>query len=133
MAVDASALVAAVRDYAEGVAQDLADAFADEVRANAPRRTGELVDSVEVGGVVGAGTSLQVSIVVLAEHARYQEEGTGIYGPEGQPITARAGGVLVFDWAAAGGLVFARSVAGTEPTHFFQRALDRFPELVRQV
>jgi len=27
--------------------------------------------------------------------------------------------VLVFDWPAAGGTVFARSVAGSQGTHFF--------------
>jgi hypothetical protein len=38
--------------------------------------------------------------------------------------------VLVFDWPAAGGIVFARQVRGTEPTHFWERTLDAWPAII---
>ena len=67
-----------------------------------------------------------------APYASFQNYGTGIYGPEGTPIVPRRpGGVLVFDWPAAGGIVFARSVRGTEPTHYWERTLDEWPEILK--
>lgn len=119
-----------LRERGQEWTQQLADTFADQVRANAPRATGELAESVEVGGVVG-GDVVTCSVTVTSAHAQYQEEGTGIYGPTGQRIEGNP--LLAFDWPAAGGMVIVHSVAGTEPTHFFQRAVDEWPSMVASI
>lgn len=131
--VDASAIEQAVHAYTLDRAQRLGDAFADAVRSNAPRRSGALADSVEVEPARQTSQGAAVRVVVNAEYGRFVEEGTGIYGPEGTPIVPRNGNVLVFDWPAAGGIVFARHVRGMEPTHFWARALERWPDIVGSV
>lgn len=111
--------------------QRIGDAFAERVEANAPRRTGELAESVEVGGAVASAGGGQISVTVTAEHGVWQDKGTGIYGPRGGRIHGNP--LLAFDWPAAGGLVIVRSVSGTPPTHFFQRAVEDFGSIVRSV
>ena len=56
------------------------------------------------------------------EYAPYQEFGTGIYGPSGQPITPKRSSVLAFK--VGGTTVFARSVAGTKPKRFMAKGLQ---------
>jgi len=108
--------------------------FVRTARGRASRRTNELADSIEAGPVYKAGSTFRTTVEVGAEHGVYQDRGTGIYGPEGRPITPRrADGVLVFDWPAAGGVVFARSVRGTPPTRFWQRTVADWPQIVRRV
>jgi HK97 gp10 family phage protein len=122
-----------VRSYALARAERLGDAFIDQLRSNMPRRTGELAASAEVDDISEQSDGVKVKVVVRSHYAAFQNYGTGIYGPEGTPITPRrAGGVLVFDWPAAGGVVFARSVRGTEPTHFWERTLDQWPTIIRE-
>lgn len=133
MAVDATRLVEALKERTRLQAQEAADLFADRVRQGAPRATGELVDSVEVGGVDDSGSSFRCSITVTAEHARYRDEGTGIYGPDGTRIYPTSSRVLVFDWAAAGGIVFATSVAGSPGTHYWENAVNDWPNIAREV
>lgn len=133
MTTSIDGLLQQVRVYAEAKARELADAFVEQARVFAPYRTGDLSKSIEAGEPIPTGNGWQVVITVGEEHGRYQEEGTGIYGPQGVPITPRPGGVLVFDWPAAGGMVFARSVRGTEPTHWWTRSLQAWPQVVAGV
>lgn len=71
-------------------------------------------------------------------YARYQHEGTGIYGPRGRPITPKRGRFLVFEAKGPAGplprgarrpapgsrgLVFARQVRGTPKNPFLLDAL----------
>lgn len=126
-----STLDRGVRTLALDLAQRLADRFADEVRTTAPRATGEIADSVEVGGAVETGDEVHCSITVGAEHARYRDEGTGIYGPEGRRIEGNP--LLAFDWPAAGGLVIVHSVAGSPGTHFWSNAVQNWPNIVSTI
>jgi len=90
-------------------------------RRLAPKRTGRLAASIEVkmkirplGIVVEVGTGLS--------YARYQHDGTGVYGPRHSPIDARRGHVMVFT-GSSGNTVFAQSVRGTPATKFLERAV----------
>lgn len=65
------------------------------------------------------------------EYALYVHEGTGIYGPKGQPIKPKRGRYLVFEARNArttprgrGNLVFARQVRGQRPQRFLLEALQ---------
>lgn len=130
----AASLERAVDRMGEDLARRCGRLFANEVERNAPKRTRELVDSIEETAPVTVGGRVMVNVRVGAEHGIYQDEGTGIYGPQGTPITPkRPGGVLRFDWPAAGGIVFARRVRGTEPTRFWTKAVQMWPFLVRRV
>jgi hypothetical protein len=64
------------------------------------------------------------------EYALYVHEGTGIYGPKGQPIRPKNGRFLVFEARNArttprgrGNIVFARQVRGQRPQRFLLEAL----------
>lgn len=129
--IDVSDLERAVRDFAHQRGSNLAEAFRDTVRSLVPRRTQELHDSIEVDSVDDYDRGTRARVVVGAPYARFVNDGTGLYGPRGDFIRPRkAGGVLVFDWPAAGGIVFTRRVSGSEPTHFWERALDQWPRIV---
>lgn len=119
-----------VRTYARDKAEALADRFVEVARGFAPRRTGTGADSIEAAAVAERGGGFTVEVTVGETYMKYQNEGTGIYGPDGSPIEAGPGGVLVFDWPAAGGLVFARHVRGTEATHWWDRAVLAWPQIV---
>lgn len=98
----------------------------DETRAASSRRSGTLADSIDVVPATG-GTLVTTTITAAAPYAQYQDEGTGIYGPTGARIFPTRAKVLVFDWPAAGGTVFARSIAGAPGRHFFHEPMhDRW-------
>lgn len=66
------------------------------------------------------------------DYALYVHEGTGVYGPKGQPIKPKRGKYLVFQArnarttaAGRGNLVFARQVKGQRPQRFLLEALRR--------
>lgn len=126
--VNAAALERKVRDYAEAQTVKAAEAFVTLCRSNMPRRTGAMAESVQVDSIYESRSGYTARIVVDSPYARFQNEGTGIYGPDGAPITPKSGNVLVFD--GIGGMVFARSVRGTEPTHFWERTIERWPDIL---
>jgi hypothetical protein len=108
----------------------IADEFVATCRTFAPRRTGALAESIEVDSVTRGTGGVTARIVVGAPYASFQNYGTGIYGPNGSPIYPRSGKVLVFDSAILGGLVFVRWVRGTEPTHFWERTLEQWSDII---
>lgn len=57
------------------------------------------------------------------KYGRFVHDGTGIYGPKGQPIKPKRARVLVF--RPRGGLqkVYVKSVKGMRPNHFLKDAL----------
>ena len=130
MAVDTASLLEAVRQLGRERTQALADRFVEVAQGIAPRRTGAGADSITVESIDETGSGYVARIVVGETYMLFQNEGTGIYGPDGEPITARRGGVLAFDWPAAGGMVFAHSVRGTEPTHWWDRTIAAWGMIV---
>lgn len=123
------------RNFREHIEQGLpivSDLMVEDTRAACSRRSGELADSIEMDPWSNDGTRYSSTIRATSDHARYQDEGTGIYGPEGTRIEAPPGGVLAFDWPAAGGVVYFKSVAGSPGTHFFMEPMpDRFAAAAR--
>lgn len=90
-------------------------------RRNVNSRTGHLAGSIEVSWTsyygapgVEVGTGVFYAIMV--------HEGTGIYGPTGQPIRARRGGYLKFR-GSGGNTVYAKSVRGQRANPFLRDAL----------
>jgi hypothetical protein len=120
----ASSLEANLREHVRERLPLITELIVDDVRSRMSRRTGASADSVAADPWIESGTTF--STVVSAgrglpnpDIVSYQEYGTGIYGPEGHRITPRNAKVLAFDWPAAGGIVFAKSVAGMPGQHFF--------------
>ena len=128
--VDASAVSDAVRRWALEAWQTVADVFVTTAQGNASRRTGALAESISHDEPRDYGTGVTCTATCGAEYGQYQDEGTGIYGPDGAPIYPTHSKVLVFDWPAAGGIVFARWVRGSEPTRFWQRTIEAWPEIL---
>lgn len=132
---DMSALRDRVRSWGIDVATSAAQLVIADMRATAPRDTGDMTDdrhlsitSVEVGGDLVA-----ITVEATAEYASWQEEGTGVYGPRGQriyPVQAKA---LVFNWKKMGGrqVAFA-SVKGSPATKWFSTPLGRWSERVAE-
>lgn len=95
------------------------DRMVDDTRQACSRRTGALADSIGADDWSASGDTYTSRIFASAPYAAFQDQGTGVYGPSGSRIFPRTAKVLAFDWPAAGGVVFARSVAGSPGTHFF--------------
>jgi hypothetical protein len=137
--INADGLLRLVEEHAVKQLQRCADLFVDEVETNAPKRTRKLVESIEQSQPTVFADEVRMTVRVTATsddgapYPAFQNEGTGIFGPDGVPIRPTRGNVLVFDWPAAGGIVFARSVRGTEPTRFWDKAVDKWPDIVARV
>lgn len=131
MAVNTDGLRRLVQSRGRDIADAIGASFVAKAQGLAPRRTGAGADSIVVDGVDEYGEGFRIRIVVGEVYMRYQNEGTGIYGPEGTPIVPRSAKVLVFDSPVLG-LTFAPSVRGTEPTHWWDRTVDAWPEIVRE-
>lgn len=124
MTADLSGTRARLQQRAVTIVTRAADVAVELTREAASRRGGALADSITHTqpalideGLVGC----QISVGV--PYGRWQDEGTGIYGPTGARIFPRTARVLRFDWPAAGGVVFARSVAGAPGRHFFHEPM----------
>lgn len=70
------------------------------------------------------GTELRTTVACRVEHALPQHEGTGVHGPEGQPIRPRRARVLRFR-GRGGAFVFRPEVEGVTPLRFLTIALER--------
>lgn len=133
--VDTTGLETFVRNFYNGVGNDATEAMLDEWRSDpdVPKDTGEMVDTMTVEQTEDSGPVLEWTIRAPAEHASWQEEGTGIYGPEAAPIFPTSSKVLVFYWKKTGRVMFLPSVLGTPATHWFSRIRDRWPEFVERI
>lgn len=133
MPVDRASLERVIGAFAQDRADALGVAFVERARGYCSRRTGALAESITAEPARVEGGSASVHVYVGAEYGAYQDRGTGIYGPTGQRITpTNPDGVLAFDWPAAGGLVFFKSVAGSPGTAFFTRTVEEFDAVVRE-
>jgi len=104
-----------------------------EQEAGAPlHRTARLINSLTLGGEgndfipIPGGYRVGTNLA----YARMVQEGTGIYGPSGEPITPKTGKYLVF--TANGRTYFMRSVRGA-PGRPFLYVDERVAETVRRV
>lgn len=127
---DASGLRKSIQRYAErrftaGVAE-----LIYQVRDAAPRDSGRLEEGVGEAGRSSSRGRWETTLVSPQEHASYQDQGTGIHGPKGQPIRARAGGVLAWEGRSRGsgfpgagrtatGMIFATEVSGVRATGYW--------------
>jgi hypothetical protein len=80
-------------------------------------RSSIFVKPIVVGNAPGAWIGTEV------RYAMWVHDGTGIYGPRGQPIRPVHGRFLVFTPKGAPFPVFARSVKGMRPNPFLKDAL----------
>lgn len=87
-----------------------------------PVNTGRLRASIGVKLVNYAG-NLAVLVGTNVHYAGWQHEGTGIYGPHGQPIVPVRATYLRFIPKNSSTFVYAKEVRGTMPTYFLRRAL----------
>lgn len=94
------------------------------IRAEAPVDEGRLAGSFTLDQV--SDEEWRIATDVL--YALFVHEGTGIYGPTGMPITPVSASVLVFQGDA--GMVFAKSVSGSPPNPYVDRAMDRTSERI---
>jgi hypothetical protein len=129
--VDTSSLVAGFQALALQAATNMRDDFVERAKGRCSRRTGAEADSIAGSDPVDAGDGLITwECWVGADYGKYQDEGTGIYGPEGKRITRPGGGPMAFDWPAAGGVVIVMSIAGAPGTHFWTDTVADWPDIV---
>ena len=96
--------------------------------ARAPKDTGRLTSSSSVQ--MNTHPGLVVGVISFnARHALWVHEGTGIFGPRGRPIRARAGRVMRFPTGAGGrarrrgGFTYTREARGQRPRRYLVSAL----------
>lgn len=122
-----STAVDQLRTHVQAHALDLVDraleVTVNNTKAAASRRSGTLADGISASQPALAETRIQAEIISAADYSRFQDDGTGIYGPTGARIFPRTAKALRFDWPAAGGIVFAKSIAGSPGTHFFHEPM----------
>lgn len=112
-----------IREHALRLVERAVDAAVVDTQAHASRRTGATVDGISRTQPQLQDPYVTCQIVSAEPSSRWQDEGTGIYGPAGMRIFPTHAKALRFDWPAAGGVVFARSVAGSPGKHFFHEPM----------
>lgn len=91
-------------------------------KANAPIDKGILRGSIH-SEVRSIGNDIVGIVGTNIEYAQFQESGTGIYGPNATPIVPKQARVLAFP-SKSGGMIFARSVAGSRPRRFMAKGME---------
>lgn len=112
-------LAVKIRSHAVELVRRAADATVADTQAHASRRTGATADGISHTEPAAGDAYVSCQIVSAEPSSRWQDEGTGIYGPTGMRIFPTHAKALRFDWPAAGGVVYAKSVAGSPGKHFF--------------
>jgi len=130
VSVDISGVQTQLQQFARDKADALGAEFVRRAQARAPRRSGAMADAVTYE-VVDGGNGPEVRVRCDAEYARWQDEGTGIYGPQGTPIVPRQARVLA--WEGQDGMVFAMSSRGSPATRWWALTLREWPDIVRAV
>lgn len=107
------------------------DTTVTATQAAASRRTGDLAAGISATPPVLNDTQIQAQITSTEPYSQYQDEGTGLFGPTQARIFPTTAKALRFDWPAAGGIVFAKSIAGAPGTHFFHTTMpERWHEAI---
>ncbi|WP_019549824.1 HK97 gp10 family phage protein [Streptomyces sulphureus] len=119
--VDVDVDEAAVARVLAGVVDEVTTAVATAARRRAPVDNGRLRASIRSETSV-RGSQVVGEVWSSLEYAAYVHEGTGIYGPSGQPIRPRRARVLSWQ-PRGGGRVFAREVRGQRGQPFLADAL----------
>lgn len=112
-----------ISDHAVDLATTATQLVVEQTQQAASRRTGALAEGITGTQPALAETQVRSQITSAADYSLYQDEGTGIYGPSGARIFPTSAKALRFDWPAAGGIVFAKSIAGSPGTHFWAEPL----------
>lgn len=103
-------------------------------KAKAPIEYGNLRGSITTQGPRVTTNNVEASVGTNLDYARYQEEGTGLYGPRKQVITPKSGTILA--WKRGGKWTFARSVKGVKPQRYFKKSREEvvpfFTERMRE-
>lgn len=129
----ADQLAERIKAHGVDLVQQANPVLVEIVREGISRRTGALADGVQTSDPGLADTQVRSTIESRAPYSRYQDEGTGIYGPTGARIFPTHAKVLRFDSPAAGGIVYARSVAGAPGTHFWDKVPAAWHEALAAV
>lgn len=108
-------------ELARGIFSRATELLAQEVWGNigreAPTDHGRLAGSF----MIEAMNEFDWRIYSNVEYSLWVHEGTGVYGPRGQPIVPVTASVLVFE--AYGKTWFLKSVQGQEPNPYADRAI----------
>ena len=97
---------------------------ANAARTLAPADKGTLRSSINEE-LVARGNTLVGRVYSDAPQATYLSQGTGIYGPGGQPIRPKRASMLVFKPKGSSEFVFTNEVKGARPNKFMLRALEQ--------
>lgn len=115
--------------YFSEVAGRTRDRLERELQREAPVDTGKMRASTSVS-VRREGRGFRFTARAETEYASFTSKPTRphVIRPR------RAGGVLVFYWPVAGGVVHFRHVnhPGTRGTGWWERTLERFPDVIRE-
>ena len=90
----------------------------------APVRYGQLRASIHTEGPTGSGAAVQSKVGTDVKHAKWQEFGTGLYGPRRAPITPKSKPFLVFK-TKDGRWIRTKSVKGTRGRFYFKKAINQ--------
>lgn len=96
-----------------------------EARQRAAHRTGTLQRSILTSVDYPVG-----QVHVEEKYGVFIEEGTGIYGKSGQPITPKKAKVLA--WSKGGNMVFAKRVKGMRAKPFFKPGIEASAEYISE-
>lgn len=119
-------LKSAGKAFDEGAKQFLSTAgqlVVSQAKRESPVDKGQLRQSIQAQEPSKVMGNWQAKVGSGLEYAKYQEHGTGIYGPKGRPITPRNAKMLAFR-AKDGRMIFARSVRGSKKREFMKKGID---------
>lgn len=102
----------------------------NQAKTNVPvGKTGNLRRSI-----IMQGSGMAVKVIqdlTVAKYGSYVENGTGIYGPTGQPIKPVRAKAL--SWVSNGKRVFARSVKGMKPRYYMRNTFINGQAQVKEI
>lgn len=115
-----------VRAHSVALAREAGQLVETQTKAAASRRTGALAEGISTTEPTLQDTRVSQRITSAADYSKFQDQGTGIFGPSGARIFPKTAKAFRFDSPAAGGIVFARSIAGSPGRHFWSPLPERW-------